>query len=271
MIDRRRLLKLTALTGATAVAGGAGRIAAANALEVTHCLLPAVGAGRDFTMVLLADVHAPQPGLDVDALARLANAAEPDLVLIVGDSINRREDVGLLEMYSALEARVGKFATVGNWENWALVRRAALRNHYDRAGVYFLDNDSIELPELDLRIVGLDERTNGRPDWSLVGGTKAEGLNLVLHHSPGAFDLLPTAAAGTTLMLAGHTHGGQIAPLGRSIVLPPGSRGYVSGVYTRGRDLLYVSRGIGNSHVPLRIGSRPELAVLRVQRSGGPA
>jgi predicted MPP superfamily phosphohydrolase len=61
-------------------------------------------------------------------------------------------------------------------------------------------------------------------------------------------------------MLSGHTHGGQIAPFGIAIKLPHGSGGYVSGWSRDDGGPLYVSRGIGTSLVPIRIGATPELA-----------
>ena len=64
---------------------------------------------------------------------------------------------------------------------------------------------------------------------------------------------------------AGHTHGGQIAPFGVALVTPPGSGAYVKGWYGAGGQRLYVSRGLGNSDIPFRIGSPPELALLTLE------
>jgi predicted MPP superfamily phosphohydrolase len=268
-LTRRRFIELTALSGAGALTGGVHRVAAANALEVTRPTVVLPGEGPEFTVAVVADVHAPQSGIDFSDVVTAANAAEPDLVLIVGDSFNRRDDVGLVEMYAPLKSRLGKFATVGNWENWSLVRRSVLRDHYSRVGVELLDNQSVNVPELSINLVGLDERTNGRPDWSLATRALPGETAVVMHHSPGAFDIFRTADRGAgLLMLSGHTHGGQVAPLGRPLVLPPGSRGYVSGLYGGGDRQLYVTRGIGNSHFPVRIGARPELAIVTVNRVG---
>jgi predicted MPP superfamily phosphohydrolase len=266
-LSRRRFIKLTTLSGAAAMTGGVHRVAAANALEVTLPTVVLPGEGPAFTVAVVADVHAPQSGIDFSDIVSAANSAEPDLVLIVGDSFNHRDDVGLVEMYAPLKSRLGKFATVGNWENWSLVRRSVLRDHYSRVGVELLDNQSVGIPELSINLVGLDERTNGRPDWSLATRALQGETTVVMHHSPGAFDILPAVDGGGSLfMLSGHTHGGQVAPLGRPLVLPPGSRGYISGLYGSGARQLYVTRGIGNSHFPVRIGARPELAIVAVNR-----
>jgi predicted MPP superfamily phosphohydrolase len=90
----------------------------------------------------------------------------------------------------------------------------------------------------------------------------------LLEHSPGFFgkplDAVPEAAQ-FMLGLSGHTHGGQIAVFGSPIMLPPGSGKYNSGLYATKYGPLYVSRGIGTSEIPLRIGARPEIAEFELK------
>jgi uncharacterized protein len=265
-LSRRGFLRLGSLTMMGFAGGGTRYLGASNALEVTRTTVELPGPGRDFTIALVTDVHAPQPGLDWDGVVAAANAARPDLVLVVGDSVNRRGDEGLVEMMAPLSAGTGKYATAGNWENWGRVRRSQMDLHYARAGTAWLDNDATEIDDLGVRIVGVDESLNGWTDWSLLASAPVDRPLLVLHHSPAAFDRLPLPAGATALMLSGHTHGGQWAPLGRPLVLPPGCGGYLQGRYARPPHTLYVSRGIGNSHVPFRVGARPELALITVTR-----
>ncbi len=226
------------------------------------------GIGPPFTVVLVADVHAPQPGLDWDRIVAEANAAQPDLVVIAGDAINARGDEHLVAMYAPLVARVAKVAVAGNWENWGRVRRSEMARHYEAGGGAWLDNRALDLPELGVHVVGLDERTNGRPSWDLVAAAPTDRPTVLVHHSPNAFDRLPLPAGAVVLQLSGHTHGGQVAPFGWPLVLPPGTGRYVQGWFERGSSQLYVTRGIGNSHVPFRVGARPELAILEVRRGG---
>ena len=129
-----------------------------------------------------------EAGLDFDHVVAQANAARPYLVLISGDALNERGNEELVAMYAPLTARVAKLAVVGNWENWARVRRKVLRRAYDAAGVTFLDNDATALDALGLQALGLDERTNGWPDWDLVAQAPTDKATLLLHHSPNAFD-----------------------------------------------------------------------------------
>ena len=78
----------------------------------------------------------------------------------------------------------------------------------------------------------------------------------------GAMATPPLAGPAVSLMLSGHTHGGQIAPAGLPIVTPPGSGRYVTGWYVEGGPPMYVSRGIGTSTLPIRLGASPELVIV---------
>lgn len=267
-MTRRSFLRLGGLTMAGFATGGTGYVGQSNTLEVTRTTVDLAGYGPDFTIALLTDVHAPQPRLDYDAVVRAVVGARPDLVLIAGDAINARGDEGLVEMYAPLAARYGAFASAGNWENYGRVSRSDLAGHYARAGVAWLDNAATDVDSLGIRIIGIDETLNGWPEWPLVSGVAPDRAAIVMHHSPASFDRLPLQPGVTALMLSGHTHGGQVAPLGVPLVLPPGCGGYVRGLYRRGRQRLYVSRGLGNSHIPFRVGARPELAMLAVHRTG---
>ena len=93
--------------------------------------------------------------------------------------------------------------------------------------------------------------------------TKYVDKHLVLAHCPATRDIFQKLSpVPPSLILSGHTHGGQIAPGGFPLYTPPGSGDYVSGWYRGNGPPMYVSRGIGTSLLPLRIGSLPELVIL---------
>ncbi len=167
-----------------------------------------------------------------------------------------------------MDAPLGKFATLGNWEYQGLCNLTRLRQHYDRAGVRLLINATTRLDTggAPVDLVGLDDWRAGSPDYDLLRRLPADpGVRtVVLSHCPVTFDSIQTVAARPVTALAGHTHGGQIAPFGVAIIVPDGSGRYVKGWYQAGGHTLYVSRGLGNSGIPLRIGARPELALLTI-------
>jgi predicted MPP superfamily phosphohydrolase len=110
----------------------------------------------------------------------------------------------------------------------------------------------------------VDDATEGRPDLSraLQGSREDEPVVLLSHH-PDLFDA--AAAAGVDLTLAGHTHGGQIAPVGRA--LRHTRSGYWAGRFESRHAQLYVGRGVGVSLLPLRIGAPGEVPILRLTRA----
>jgi hypothetical protein len=124
----------------------------------------------------------------------------------------------------------------------------------------------LDTPGGELLLTGLDDWAAGHPDLAaaLRGAhptARNAGHHLILSHCPVVRDL--EGGARAPWMLSGHTHGGQVGlPLVR--YLPRGSGGYVKGWYRDRLPHLYVSRGVGTSVVPVRIGVRPEVAIFRV-------
>jgi hypothetical protein len=131
-------------------------------------------------------------------------------------------------------------------------------------------------------VTGLDDLIGGTPDpaRALVGSQPTPN-HLLLAHCPAQRDRIkwqvvsPASTAKVVegpqvdlapyrpqWMLAGHTHGGQIAPFGLALVRPRGSGRYVSGWYRDAAPALYVSRGIGTSIIAARHRARPEVAVF---------
>ena len=92
-------------------------------------------------------------------------------------------------------------------------------------------------------------------------------MNLLLSHNP---DVFPVAAdLGYDLVVGGHTHGGQVTVEIVEQTLNVGRffTPYVAGLYRKGASSLYVSRGIGTINLPMRLGARPEVALLRLRRA----
>ena len=165
-----------------------------------------------------------------------------------------------------LTARHGVFAVLGNHDRRAGADRvaAALARW---SGWRLLRDEvaTIEVAGARLHLVGLEERPEGRaadalPD--LVARVPGGEPFVVLAHRP---SVLPVAAAvGVPLVLAGHTHGGQLAVPGvpRLNVARLLRLGFEAGCYARDGTLLYVNRGLGTSGQRLRIGVPREISVL---------
>jgi predicted MPP superfamily phosphohydrolase len=190
--------------------------------------------------------------------------------------VDRADALPALEAFLALlDPRVAKYAVLGNWEHWSGVDLRALAELYGRHNGRLLVNESVAHPGGAVTITGVDDLA-GAPDLrGALRGAERAPLRLLLAHSPAYRDTVaahgrpsgtPLSApldVGGTLILSGHTHGGQVTVGGWAPLLPPGSGRYVRGWFRGdGAPPLYVSRGIGTSVLPVRFGSRPELAVF---------
>ncbi|HEY0995298.1 MAG TPA: metallophosphoesterase [Gemmatimonadaceae bacterium] len=271
---------------ATALATGAGLgVADAFGVEpirvtVTRHHVGPPGAPT-VRVVQLTDLHLRGVGFHEQRIAQAVAEQRPDLLLLTGDSIDRRDRLPQLsEFLAMLPAGGERLAILGNWEHWGNVDLRALRGTYERHGIRLLRNESVALRFAagPLLVTGLDDLVGGRPD---VRGALAQAPpspnHLLLAHCPAHREaFVATAHASSSpagvmldpsllrprLMLSGHTHGGQLRFAGWAPFLPQGSGRYVSGWYRGDGPDLYVSRGLGTSVVPARVGAPPEIAVF---------
>ncbi|HSU17892.1 metallophosphoesterase [Longimicrobium sp.] len=218
-------------------------------------------------------------------MAEQVAAARPDLILFTGGSVDRRDALpAFREFLSLLDPATPKYAILGNWDRWSGIDPSALGELYARFGGRLLVNETaVHLHRgRRLALTGLDDLLAGRPDLrAAVRGAEPADARLLLMHCPEYRDALDRDAAAQMVggsliapgagvqarefraMLSGHTHGGQVAFFGAAPVLPPGSGRYVRGWFRdAGQVPLYVSRGIGETGLPVRFGSVPELAIF---------
>lgn len=239
-------------------------------VELTRTEISVKGGvlGRErFRVVHLSDFHL---GRRVGALERrvveLVREAKPDLLLLTGDYMDTRDaSYSLKEVVDALAAIKPAYGiwAVGGPVDEKFVTRDLLR----RAGVEWLEDET--------RVIegegGTRLRLAGRGAWPLVPFADLfEGLDtatptILLQHAPSELEptLAGRKAARVDLVLCGHTHGGQIRlPLRGAIVRAEGGRD--RGLHQVEGVPVYVNRGIGTTGFPMRLGARPEVALLEL-------
>jgi len=228
-----------------------------------HSFGQAASADR-LRIVQVSDLHVHGIGSLERQLLEQLHAAPADLIVITGDSIDQAGSLPQLDRLLGEFPRSPRvLAILGNWEYRSGITPGQFARTYARHGIELLVNRSIELEHRgrSIRVTGLDDILDGSPDAATaVGGGRPLDHHLVLAHCPITRDdvtLPPQHPA--SLVLSGHTHGGQVAPFGVATILPPGCGPYVSGWYRDGGPPLYVSRGIGTSMLPIRLGATPEL------------
>ena len=228
----------------------------------------------------ISDLHSNNPNrMNIDIWRHIDNL-EFDIAVITGDIVldPRYTTYNFFEMleahrhgFAALAARVPTFFVEGNHEADYFHQTSQFM---DEVGITFLFNDHIFLP-----VGGGHLEIIGTPDYITLSRNRhldAEfdrlfeniggGFQLVLTHQPQIFDRIKDS--GINLVLAGHTHGGQIRlPFFPTLYAP--NQGffprYGAGFYTHNDAVMYVSRGIGTTYFPFRFWNRPEIAVIELR------
>lgn len=217
----------------------------------------------------LSDLHLQSIGRRETRVAEQIAHLQPDLIVLSGDVIDRADALPVLDAFlHSLQGRP-TIAVLGNWEHWSEIDLAQLQSTYARHPHATLLVNASQLYRLgggQVQVHGLDDHTAGQPQLPQLERDIPQGrIEVLVQHSPAWFD--EAAAQRTTarydLCLAGHTHGGQITLFGLPLWTPSGSGAYVGGPYPSPLcKMLYVSKGIGTSVLPARLGARPEIAVF---------
>ena len=255
---RGRLIKLAAASTLGLLAWGG--LVEPRLISVTELRLNAPVSNFK-TIAVISDLHLNGIGAREQKLLEIIQQRQPDTVILLGDVVDGPDDLPELERFLSALPPSQRLAIFGNWEYWGGIDHDALRGVYAKHGVRLLINDCHE------GIVGLDDATAGEPDLEAAVGkcriaTAKAAPFLLLQHSPGFFENTEVGVQRFALSLSGHTHGGQIALFGWAPWTPPGSGSFVAGEYMTRLGRLFVTRGIGTSVIPLRIGARPEIVFV---------
>jgi hypothetical protein len=226
-------------------------------------------------IAVLSDVHADDWFVDDKKLRTIVertNQLQPELIVILGDYMSsnghvtrRVEPEHFGPILKDLHAPLGVYSVLGNhdwWYSGTQVRRGLEKN-----GIQVLDNEVIHFDArgTQLWLVGLADLWTRRQAVADTIAMVPEGAPMIaLTHNP---DLFPDLPQRVPLLLAGHTHGGQVRfPLIGSVVQSSnfGDR-YVKGHIFENNHHLFVTTGIGTSIVPVRFGVPPEIVLLTLR------
>lgn len=250
-----------------------------SSLKLTRIVLPVRDAAplNGLRIAVIADLHAGAAFIDrtkIEKVVRMTNAAKPDLILLAGDYIvSERRDLPqddvpvetVAALLSPLHAPLGVFAVLGNHDRGYGARRVA--SALKSAGFTLLENRSVRIAfrgrTIDLVGIGDSTTSAAHPDRALKS-VPPDSPALCLTHNPTIFPQLPTTCR---LTIAGHTHGGQVdLPFIGPLIVPPQiDAAFANGIARSGAKTLFVSTGIGTSHVPVRFLVPPEITLLDVK------
>ncbi|HHV08973.1 MAG TPA: metallophosphoesterase [Clostridiales bacterium] len=233
---------------------------------------------KGFKIVQVSDLHNTEFGQNQSKLLRKVGDASPNIIVVTGDLI----DSNNIDVEKAMDFITGAvriapvYYVTGNHEA-RTDKYVKLEEEMTRAGVIILKDKVITLGHDGdfIQLLGLDD-----PDFTMKGDTHGESAvmidtklksmqigngqyTILLSHRPELFDVY--VSNRMDLILSGHAHGGQIRlPFIGGLVAP--NQGffptYSEGVYEKKQTKMVVSRGLGNSIIPVRINNRPELVVI---------
>lgn len=240
--------------------------------HAVHATLGIPGWGGRLKVAHLTDLHfgSVTPVALQRAAVALANAARPDVTLLTGDFVARGLS-HLDRLTSVLSGIEGpRYAVLGNHDHWSgagEVRRALVA-----AGIEILDNTwtLFGSGEDALALVGMDDYGTDNHDYHKATSGLRGRPALAMSHNPEGAPLL--WGRGASLVLSGHTHGGQVhvKELTRKLYTGMLKIRYLDGWYRELDHQVYVNPGVGSSVVPFRYGrpSMREVAILELL--GGP-
>ena len=234
-----------------------------------------------YRIAQISDLHNAEFGDRNEKLIEMLQKAEPDIIAITGDLIDSsKTDINIALAFAEEAVQIAPtYFITGNHEAMVSAQEYAdLENGLLEAGVNVLHDKEIVLEQNEERLllIGIDDPAYAdRP--SDVGVSMdsetinelftTEGYRILLSHRPEYFDQYVEAEGD--LVLSGHAHGGQFRlPFVGGLVAP--GQGlfptYDSGLYSKNKTSMVVSRGIGNSIIPMRFNNRPEVVLIELRR-----
>ena len=225
----------------------------------------------------ISDYHNTKNKLLTHAVLSSLEEEKPDIIFVTGDLVDcRKTDIQKgIDFVSEIIEIAPVYYVTGNHEcNISIDSQSSFDNmisDLEALGVKVLRGEKSEIKLENgekINVFGIDDPYFHCSSMLEVTGTTDElcseleiedGYNVLLAHHPEQLDVY--SLYGFDIVFSGHAHGGQLRLFGQGAVAP--DQGlfpkYTSGLYVNGRTYLVVSRGIGNSIVPVRIFDRPHL------------
>ena len=249
-----------------------------NTITVLDSQIPSEFTG--FRIAQVSDLHNAEFGEENAHLLNLLSESQPDIITITGDLVDAQHtDINTALSFAEKADRIAPvYYVTGNHEA-SLPQYEELKTGLEVAGVTVLEDKAIQLERNGsfVTLIGLSDpnftiKSNIFDEVPVMISTKLNdlmedkaGYTILLSHRPELFDTY--VSCGVDLVLSGHAHGGQFRlPLIGGLVAP--NQGffpkYDAGLYTNGGTNMVVSRGLGNSIIPLRFNNRPEIVLVEL-------
>lgn len=236
--------------------------------EIINSKIPA--SFNDFKIIQISDYHNTTNEMLNKSIEEAIEDIKPNLIMITGDLIdstytNVDQAISLID---GIKEIAPIYFTTGNHETWS-EEYPELYKELIKREVKVLNNDKESIYQEDdyINILGIeDSETITELRENLKGVEKDKDIfNVLLSHRPEHFE--EYVKLDLDLVLTGHAHGGQIRIFNQGLIAP--NQGlfpkYTSGVITKDNTTMIISKGIGNSVIPIRINNHPELVVVTLK------
>ena len=249
-----------------------------NEYEIVSDRIPEAFAG--FRIAQVSDLHNKDFGEGYGQLLTLLSEINPDIIVVTGDLIDSRQtDLDIALEFAWQAGKIARVYYVSGNHEARVPEYEDLKIGLVKAGVVILENQKVQITREGERItlMGIDD-PSFQEDY-LFGDSESvarqaiedlqnesDGYTILLSHRPELFDLY--VETEMDLVFSGHAHGGQFRlPFIGGLVAP--NQGffpkYDAGQFTEENTTMIVSRGVGNSIIPIRFNNRPEIVLVTLR------
>ena len=246
-----------------------------NEFEIVSDRIPQGFDG--FRIAQVSDLHNARFGEETAKLIEILSQTEPDIIVLTGDLIDSRNtDVETALDFARQAVEIAPVYYVSGNHESRVTAYMDLKMGLGNAGVIVLENQIVEITRGQeyITLIGIDD-PSFRESYlfgdaagvaeQVIGDLQeaSDGYTILLSHRPELFDVY--VDTGMDLVFSGHAHGGQFRlPFAGGLVAP--NQGFFpehdAGQFTEEKTTMIVSRGVGNSIIPVRVNNRPEIVVV---------
>ena len=249
-----------------------------NDYEIVSDRIPEAFSG--FRIAQVSDLHNAEFGEGNEKLIELLSQTDPDMIVITGDLIDSRHtDIEIALEFAGQAIKLAPVYYVSGNHEACVHEYEDLKMGLVKAGVIVLEDQKVQIKRdgESICILGIDD-PSFQEDYlfgdaaSVTSSALSELQNesdvytVLLAHRPELFETY--VDAGVDLVFSGHAHGGQFRlPFIGGLVAP--NQGfypkYDAGLFSEGSTNMIISRGVGNSIIPIRLNNRPEIVVVTLR------
>lgn len=230
----------------------------------------------ELRVLQLSDLHMERLSITPARLQQMIQPIRPDLIVLTGDYLDRYHNINKLVTYlqaiQEIKPRFGVYCVFGNHDHYLGERIEDLQKAIESTGCKVLRNEStsLNINGTLVNVIGIDDYCLGKSDIPRsFAGVPEKGINLVLAHDPNTVLALEDRYT-VDYMLSGHLHGGQFNIPFAFRLFPMGELPkyhIIKGLHQINGRKIYISEGLGQSGLNVRLNSRPEITVHRLRVS----